>query len=159
MFNLFAFAISSLLVTNVLSSTLPMMKVKPGSIVALVTPMTKSNAVDYPALTKLLEWHISQGTDGAVILGTTGESTGVSMEERTEIIKLSVKTLKGKMPVIVGTGTIDPIKVVELCQHAKDLGADASLVITPYYGTEYPLSTTLLPFTVFPLCTPSYNSS
>lgn len=109
------------------------LKVKPGSIVALVTPMTKTNAIDYNALGKLLDWHLAKGTDGAVILGTTGESTTISMEERTEIIKMSVKVLKGKIPIIVGTGTIDPNKVIELTQQAKDLGADASLIITPYY--------------------------
>jgi 4-hydroxy-tetrahydrodipicolinate synthase len=76
------------------------------------------------------------GTDGAVILGTTGESTTISLEERTELIKLAVKTLKGKMPIIVGTGTIDPNKVIELSQHALELGADAHLVITPYYGND-----------------------
>ena len=112
----------------------PLVKVKPGSVVALITPMTKTNAIDYNALAKLLDWHLAQGTDGAVILGTTGESTTISMDERTEIIKMSVKALKGKIPVIVGTGTIDPNKVIELTQHAKDNGADASLIITPYYG-------------------------
>lgn len=111
----------------------PLMKAKGGSVVALVTPMTKTNEIDYPKLLKLLEWHVKEGTDGAVILGTTGESTTITMDERTEIIKLAVKTLKGKMPIIVGTGTIDPNKVIELSQHAKELGADASLIITPYY--------------------------
>ena len=110
------------------------MAVKPGSVVALVTPMKAgTNEIDYPKWTALLEWHISQGTDGAVILGTTGESTTISMTERTELIKAAVSVLKGKMPIIVGTGTIDPAKVIETSQHALELGADASLIITPYY--------------------------
>lgn len=104
-----------------------------GSVVALVTPMTSDNKIDYPKLVELLEWHVKAGTDGAVILGTTGESSTITNDERTEIIKTSVATVKGGFPIIVGTGTIDPNKVIELCRNAKDLGADASLIITPYY--------------------------
>ena len=73
------------------------------------------------------------GTDGAVILGTTGEASTISMEERTEIIKMAVKTVNGKFPIIVGTGAIEASKVIELSKNAKDNGADATLVITPYY--------------------------
>ena len=143
------------------SSLLMMVPVRGGSVVALVTPMTANNAIDYPKLESLLKWHIAEGkatlctqnyffrrwwrqfsflsyclnagTDGAVILGTTGESSTISMEERTAIIKTSVKVVNGAFPIIVGTGTIETEKVIALCQHAKDCGADASLVITPYY--------------------------
>lgn len=104
-----------------------------GSIVALVTPMTSTNAIDYQTLESILRWHVSEGTDGVVILGTTGEASMISLEERTEIIKTSVKAVDGAFPIIVGTGSIETHKVIELSKHALSLGADASLVITPYY--------------------------
>lgn len=75
----------------------------------------------------------SLGTDGAVILGTTGEASTISMEERTEIIKASVKIVAGAFPIIVGTGTIETSKTIALTKHAMECGADASLIITPYY--------------------------
>lgn len=111
------------------------MKMHPvgGSVVALVTPMTSTNAIDYPALVELLKWHVKEGTDGAVILGTTGESTMIDLDERTKIIQTAVSTVNGAFPIIVGTGTIETSKVIELGKHAKDNGADATLVITPYY--------------------------
>jgi 4-hydroxy-tetrahydrodipicolinate synthase len=104
-----------------------------GSIVALVTPMTPNNAIDFEKLESILKWHVAEGTNGVVILGTTGEASTINMDERTEIIKRSVKTVNGAIPVIVGTGTIDTQKVIELSKHAMSLGADATLVITPYY--------------------------
>lgn len=112
------------------------MNLKPvvgGSVVALVTPMTAKNEIDYPKLVELLEWHVKEGTDGAVILGTTGEASMISIEERTAIIKTTVSTVKNSFPIIVGTGTIETSKVIELSRHALECGADASLVITPYY--------------------------
>lgn len=117
------------------SASLLVMRSAPvgGSVVALVTPMTASNEIDYPSLVSLLKWHMSEGTDGAVILGTTGESTMISMEERGKIIDAAVATVSGKFPVIVGTGTIETSKVIELGKHAQAHGADATLVITPYY--------------------------
>ena len=113
-----------------LNMVLPM---RPGSVVALVTPMTDKNAIDYKQLEALLQWHVNEGTDGAVILGTTGEASMVTMDERTEIIKTAVRTVNGAFPVVVGTGTIETQKVIELSKHAASLGADATLVITPYY--------------------------
>lgn len=104
-----------------------------GSVVALVTPMTPDNKIDYTRLVELLQWHMAAGTDGAVILGTTGEASMISMEERTEIIKTAVATVNKKFPIIVGAGTVDPSNCVNLCQNALDNGADASLIITPYY--------------------------
>jgi len=106
---------------------------KGGSVVALVTPMLGDNSIDYSSLVKLLEWHVKEGTDGAVILGTTGESTMINMDERTKIIKTAVETVKSAFHVIVGTGTIETSKVIELGKHALQHGADATLVITPYY--------------------------
>jgi 4-hydroxy-tetrahydrodipicolinate synthase len=110
-----------------------MVAVKGGSIVALVTPMTETNAIDFTKLDEILKWHISEGTDGVVVLGTTGESSMISMEERASIIKASVKTVNGAIPVIIGTGCIETDKVIELSRQALELGADATLVITPYY--------------------------
>eukprot|EP01041_Mallomonas_annulata_P004562 gene4562-9069_t len=109
------------------------MLIKGGSIVALVTPMTANNAIDYDELTRLLNWHAEQGSDGVVVLGTTGEASTINMEERTQIIKTAVKAVKGTLPIIIGTGTIETSKTIELSQHALDNGADASLIITPYY--------------------------
>lgn len=104
-----------------------------GSVVALVTPMTDSNAIDFRNLDEILRWHMSEGSDGVVILGTTGESSTISMEERAQIIRASIAAVKGTMPVIVGTGTIETGKVIDLSKQALELGADATLVITPYY--------------------------
>lgn len=100
---------------------------------AIVTPMTSNGNVDYDKFSELLHWHKQQGTDGAVILGTTGEGSLVSFEERASLIRTAVSTVKGSFPVIVGTGSIDSRKTIELTQQAKALGADASLIITPYY--------------------------
>ena len=104
-----------------------------GSVVALITPMKEDMSIDYAAFVDLLKWHVVEGTDGAVILGTTGEATMINQEDRTEIIKTAVKTVAGAFPIIVGAGTIETDKVIAMCQNAKDCGADASLVITPYY--------------------------
>ena len=109
------------------------MPLKHGSIVALVTPMTENNAIDYAKLESILKWHIAEGTDGAVILGTTGEASTINMQERTEIIKLAIKTVNGAFPIIVGTGSIQTQTAIDLSKHALELGADASLIITPYY--------------------------
>jgi 4-hydroxy-tetrahydrodipicolinate synthase len=120
---------------RVLRSSLSM-ALKPvvgGSVVALVTPMTAENKIDLPKFIDLLKWHVQEGTDGAVILGTTGEASTISLEERTEIIKTAVQTVNKAFPIIVGAGTIDPVTTTLLCQNALDCGADASLVITPYY--------------------------
>ena len=103
-----------------------------GSIVALITPF-RSNQVDVIALKRLLEWHLQQGTDGIVVCGTTGEAATLSQEERTLIISIAVSVLKGKVPVIVGCGTASTAQTLTFMQEAETLGADATLVVTPYY--------------------------
>lgn len=103
-----------------------------GSIVALITPF-RSNQVDVIALKRLLEWHLHQGTDGIVVCGTTGEAAMLSQEERTLIISIAVSVLKGKVPVIVGCGTASTAQTLTFMQEAETLGADATLVVTPYY--------------------------
>ena len=105
----------------------------PGSTCALVTPYTASGKIDVPALRGLLRFHVENGTDGLCILGTTGEAAVMSMDERATVLTTAVEEVKGKMPILAGTGTIDPVHVKEMTLQAIDIGCDASLVVTPYY--------------------------
>ncbi len=105
-----------------------------GSIVAIVTPMHEDGSLDLPALKALLDWHIAEGTDGVVIVGTTGESPTVSVEEHCELIKVAVDHVGGRIPVIAGTGGNSTTEAIELTQYAKNAGADASLQVVPYYN-------------------------
>jgi 4-hydroxy-tetrahydrodipicolinate synthase len=107
---------------------------RPGSTVAIITPMIpETGAVDIEGLRKLLRYHVEQETDNLCILGTTGENSVLSMEERELILTTAVAEVKGKIPILVGTGTINPTAVKTLTQQAIDLGCDAGLVVTPYY--------------------------
>ena len=105
------------------------------SMVALVTPMKPEtpNAVDHGALKSLLEWHLECGTKGIVALGTTGEASTLSNDEKVAVLETTMSVVQGKIPVVVGTGTIDTQATIDATMMAKDLGADASLVVTPYY--------------------------
>lgn len=105
-----------------------------GSIVALVTPMGTDGAVDFTVLDELIEWHIEAGTDGIVVLGTTGESPTITHEERTQIIRDTVDCVAGRIPVIAGTGSNSTHITIEHTQEAMELGVDACLVVTPYYN-------------------------
>jgi 4-hydroxy-tetrahydrodipicolinate synthase len=105
-----------------------------GSIVAIVTPMLADGSLDLPGLRKLIEWHIAEGTDGIVIVGTTGESPTVSVEEHCELIKLAVQYTNKRIPVIAGTGGNSTAEAIELTRYAKSAGADASLLVVPYYN-------------------------
>ncbi|WP_019140680.1 4-hydroxy-tetrahydrodipicolinate synthase [Noviherbaspirillum massiliense] len=105
-----------------------------GSIVAIVTPMHADGSLDLPGLRKLIDWHIAEGTDGIVIVGTTGESPTVSVEEHCELIKVAVEHTAKRIPVIAGTGGNSTAEAIELTQYAKDVGADASLLVVPYYN-------------------------
>lgn len=105
-----------------------------GSIVAIVTPMHADGSLDIPGLRKLLDWHIAEGTDGIVIVGTTGESATVSVEEHCELIKIAVEHVAGRIPVIAGTGGNSTAEAIELTAYAKSVGADASLQVVPYYN-------------------------
>lgn len=104
-----------------------------GATVALVTPFTESGEVDVPSLRAILQYHVESETDGLCILGTTGEAQTMSMEERAAVLKVAVEEVKGIMPIMVGTGTINPNDVKAMTQQAIDFGCDASLVVTPYY--------------------------
>jgi 4-hydroxy-tetrahydrodipicolinate synthase len=105
-----------------------------GSIVALVTPMTLDGGLDFPALTNLVEWHIASGTDSIVAVGTTGESATLGVDEHYEVIRHIVNTVAGRIPVIAGTGANSTSEAIEWTEAAKELGADACLLVTPYYN-------------------------
>jgi len=105
-----------------------------GSIVAIVTPMEEDGALDFDALRHLLDWHVDQGTHGIVIVGTSGESPTVNVEEHCELIRVAVEHINGRIPVIAGTGGNSTREAVELTEFAKQVGADASLQVVPYYN-------------------------
>ncbi len=105
-----------------------------GSIVALVTPMQANGAIDEVSFHALIDWHIAQGTEGLVIVGTTGESPTVTPQEQAQLIALAVKQVAGRVPVIAGTGTNCTKTTVEATMRAEKAGADACLIVTPYYN-------------------------
>jgi 4-hydroxy-tetrahydrodipicolinate synthase len=105
-----------------------------GSLVALVTPMTAAGAVDFHALNRLIEFHILAGTDALVAVGTTGESATLDFDEHVAVIKATVATVAGRIPVIAGTGANNTSEAIELAAAAKAVGADAHLSVTPYYN-------------------------
>lgn len=105
-----------------------------GSIVAIVTPMQEDGSLDYAALRSLIDWHVAEGTDGIVIVGTTGESPTVSVEEHCELIRVAVEQAARRIPIIAGTGGNSTREAIELTAFAKEVGADASLQVVPYYN-------------------------
>ena len=105
-----------------------------GSIVAIVTPMHEDGSLDFPCLRKLIDWHIAEGTDAIVIVGTTGESPTVSVEEHCELIKIAVEQSAKRVPIIAGTGGNSTTESIELTEYARKVGADASLLVVPYYN-------------------------
>jgi len=105
-----------------------------GSIVALVTPMDSNGAIDKESLKQLVEFHIEQGTDSIVAMGTTGESATLDEVEHCDVIKCIVEYVAGRIPVIAGTGANSTTEAISLTQAAKKAGADACLLVTPYYN-------------------------
>ena len=105
-----------------------------GSIVALVTPMLDDGSVDYPALRKLIDWHIAEGTDCIGVVGTTGESPTVNVQEHCEIIRVAVEQAAGRVPIMAGCGANCTAEAIELTQFAKKVGADCQLQVVPYYN-------------------------
>jgi 4-hydroxy-tetrahydrodipicolinate synthase len=105
-----------------------------GSIVALVTPMFEDGAIDYDGLRRLIDWHIAEGTDCIGVVGTTGESPTVSMQENCEIIRVSVQHAAGRVPIMAGTGANSTSEAIELTRFAKEVGADCHLSVVPYYN-------------------------
>jgi len=110
------------------------MKTIQGSIPAILTPMQDDGALDLPGLRRLLDWHIAEGTDGIVIVGTTGESPTVDYDEHCALIETTVKHVAGRIPVIAGTGGNSTREAIELGQFARSAGADAHLSVVPYYN-------------------------
>ena len=105
-----------------------------GSIVALVTPMNDDGRVDFEAYKRLIDWHIAEGTDCIGVVGTTGESPTVSMEENCELIRVAVQHAAGRVPVMAGTGANSTAEAIELARFAKSVGADCHLSVVPYYN-------------------------
>jgi 4-hydroxy-tetrahydrodipicolinate synthase len=105
-----------------------------GSIPALITPMLEDGAVDYGSLRKLIDWHITEGTDCIGVVGTTGESPTVNVEEHREIIRVSVEQAKGRVPIMAGCGANSTAEAIELAKFAKNVGADCQLQVVPYYN-------------------------
>ncbi len=105
-----------------------------GSIVALITPMLEDGSIDYPHLRKLIDWHISQCTDCIGVVGTTGESPTVTVEEHCEIIRVSVEQSAGRVPIMAGCGANSTAEAIELARFARQVGADCQLQVVPYYN-------------------------
>jgi 4-hydroxy-tetrahydrodipicolinate synthase len=105
-----------------------------GSIVALVTPMLEDGSVDYPTLRQLIDWHIAEGTACIGVVGTTGESPTVSVEEHCEIIRVAVEQTAARVPVMAGAGGNSTREAIELARFAKKVGADCTLSVVPYYN-------------------------
>jgi 4-hydroxy-tetrahydrodipicolinate synthase len=110
------------------------MKAINGSIVALVTPMQQDGSVDYDGLRRLIDWHVAEGTDCIVVVGTTGESPTVSVEEHCEIIRVAVEHAKGRVPIMAGAGGNSTAEAIELSRYALKVGADCTLSVVPYYN-------------------------
>src|SRR5688572_24973876 len=105
-----------------------------GSMVALVTPMADDGAVDLAALAALVEWHVAEGTDALVVVGTTGEAPTLEPEEQVAVIREAVRVARGRIPVIAGTGSNSTQHSIRATHAAREAGADAALVVVPYYN-------------------------
>ena len=105
-----------------------------GSIVALVTPMHEDGTVDYPALRRLIDWHVAEGTDCIGVVGTTGESPTVDVDEHCEIIRVAVEQAAGRVPVMAGCGGNSTAEAIALAQYAREVGASSQLQVVPYYN-------------------------
>jgi 4-hydroxy-tetrahydrodipicolinate synthase len=105
-----------------------------GSIVALATPMLEDGSVDYPGLRKLIDWHVAEGTDCIGVVGTTGESPTVTVQEHHEIIRVSVEQARGRVPIMAGCGANSTAEAIELAKFARGIGADCQLQVVPYYN-------------------------
>jgi 4-hydroxy-tetrahydrodipicolinate synthase len=110
------------------------MKPITGSIVALVTPMHEDGSVDYAALRKLIDWHVAEGTDCIGVVGTTGESPTVNVEEHCEIIRVAVEQAAKRVPILAGCGANSTAEAIELAKFAQKVGADCQLQVVPYYN-------------------------
>src|SRR5215213_7315909 len=105
-----------------------------GSLVAIVTPMRKDGGLDLPRFRKLIDWHVAEGTDGIVVVGTTGESPTVNFDEHKQLIRVAVEHAHGRIPIIAGTGGNSTAEAIELTESARTAGATACLSVVPYYN-------------------------
>jgi 4-hydroxy-tetrahydrodipicolinate synthase len=105
-----------------------------GSLVAIVTPMREDGALDLARFRQLIDWHVAEGTDGIVVVGTTGESPTVNFDEHKELIRIAVQHSRGRIPIIAGTGGNSTVEAIELTESAKKAGATACLSVVPYYN-------------------------
>jgi len=105
-----------------------------GSLVAIVTPMHEDGKLDFPRFRKLIDWHVEEGTDGVVVVGTTGESPTVDFDEHKELIRVAVQHSRGRIPIIAGTGGNSTAEAIELTESARQAGATACLSVVPYYN-------------------------
>ncbi|WP_321784842.1 4-hydroxy-tetrahydrodipicolinate synthase [Paraburkholderia sp. J94] len=105
-----------------------------GSIPAIVTPMHEDGSLDLPAFRKLIDWHAQEGTDGLVVVGTSGESATLNVEEHILMVKTAVEHAAGRMTIIAGAGGNSTAEAIELSKHAKEVGAQATLQVVPYYN-------------------------
>ncbi len=110
------------------------MSIFKGSGVAIVTPMRDNGEVDYEGFAKLLEFQIAEGTDAIIVCGTTGESSTLTLEEHSEVIRYCVKTVAGRIPVVAGTGSNCTATAIQLSREAEEAGADGLLLVSPYYN-------------------------
>ena len=111
-----------------------MMQALKGSLVALVTPMMENDDIDYKSLENLIDWHIEQGTNGIVSVGTTGESATLDVKDHLDVIKHTVDYANSRIPIIAGTGANSTSEAIELTEESKKHGADYALIVTPYYN-------------------------
>ncbi len=105
-----------------------------GAIVALVTPFKEDGSIDWDSFASLLEWHVSSGTDAILVAGTTGESATLTHQEHKDLIKFAIDVVKHRKPVIAGTGSNSTAEAIDLTEFAASAGADASLLVCPYYN-------------------------
>jgi 4-hydroxy-tetrahydrodipicolinate synthase len=105
-----------------------------GSLVALITPMRQDGSIDEKAYAEFVDWQIKEGTHGVVPVGTTGESPTLSHDEHKRVTEIAIEVAKGRVPVIAGAGSNSTEEAIDLTRHAKEAGADAALIVTPYYN-------------------------
>src|SRR6476620_9242248 len=105
-----------------------------GSIVALVTPMHEDGSIDYDGLRALIDWHVAEGTACIAAVGTTGESATVSVDEHREVIRVAVAHARSRIPIMAGAGANSTLEAIELSRYAKEVGADCTLQVVPYYN-------------------------
>lgn len=117
-----------------MASTNSVTPVLQGSLVALITPMHPDGTLDLNSYRQLIDWHVEQGTNGIVVVGTTGESPTVNMDEHAELISVAVKHAAGRLPVVAGVGGNSTAEAIELSRHAMQVGANAGLSVVPYYN-------------------------